>query len=275
MAKIPEIVEVQIQVEGLRETILKDTFKEIIFEDRGEKIIRPFEKKDFRTLLTGRRIDEVSRIGKYIIFKLDNNLQVATHLRMTGRFTVDVSEDTVSHTRIRFKMKSGKELRYSDVRIFGRIVVVDDVSALEKGLDALESPEEDILKELKRGAKKYPNKNVKEFLMSQKVISGLGNVYVNEILFRSGLFPGKLISELTNQQYKKLAHTIKTILRWSYDHGGLSLKDYFHVDGSQGRTQRHLNVYQNERCQKCLAKVYKSDKFDTRSTYYCYNCQPK
>lgn len=273
MRKVPEVVEVQIQTEGLAERLIGDSFKGIRFEDRGYKIIRPVEEDDFIGLVNKQKIISIFRRGKFIVIELSNGLYLSTHLRMTGRFTVDVPESEVGHTRIVFTMKSGKELRYSDVRIFGRMYLIENLEVLDKGLDAFSVTHTEIYKQLKKKQKAHGSKTVKAFMNDQKVICGLGNVYCNELLFRVGIYPGKLVKNLSDEDLEKLAINTKNVLQWGYGYGGLSLRDYFHVDGSKGSTQLYLSVYQNDRCHRCTRKIYKSEEFDGRATYFCKHCQ--
>lgn len=270
---MPEIVEVQIQTEGLREQILNDVISDIKFMDKGEKIILPVNPIDFINQVRGKRIQDVFRIGKYIVFKLDDTLYLATHLRMTGRYLIDVPEEEIGHTRIIFEMGSEKTLRYSDVRVFGKMTLVKDLKFLKKGLDVWDSSPEEITNHILSVQKKFKNKNLKEFFTHQGILCGLGNVYANELLFRLKLHPGKLVQDLNSEEIIQISKEIKDILQWSYELGGLSMKDYYHVDGSKGRTQEYLSVYRKESCSNCGTKIERTEEFDGRSTFFCPNCQ--
>lgn len=270
---MPEIVEVQIQTEGLREQILNDMIMNIKFMDKGDKIILPINPIDFINQVKGKRIQDVFRIGKYIVFKLDETLYLATHLRMTGRYLIDVPEEEIGHTRIVFELESGKNLRYSDVRVFGRMTLVQDLKYLKKGLDVWDASPEEITNHILNVREKFKNKNLKEFFTHQGILCGLGNVYANELLFRLNFHPGKLVQELKSEDIIKISKEMKDMLKWSYELGGLSMKDYYHVDGSKGKTQEHLNVYQKQSCPNCGTKIERTEEFDKRATFFCPNCQ--
>ncbi|BAK52944.1 formamidopyrimidine-DNA glycosylase [Bacillus phage SP-10] len=273
---MPEIVEVEIQVEGLY-GLIGDRLKDLMLGDRGEKIIRPFDEDSFRSFVLGKEIRDVKRVGKYIVMTFEDGLSMVTHLRMTGRYTINVPESKIGHTRVEFFTENGLSLRYSDVRLFGRISIIKDLDVLKKGADALKTDSIQLAKIIEKtkekDAKRRKDRTVKELLTGQKVITGVGNVYANEILFRQSLYPGTLLSELASTSIESLANEIKSVLSWGYQLGGLSLKDYYHVDGTKGKAQNHLNVYKNSRCQRCLSRLKTSKDFDGRATYYCPRCQ--
>jgi len=271
---MPEGIEVEIQKEGL-EALIGDTIEDVIFYDKGEKIVRPIPIDDFSYRVMGKKIEKVKRFGKYIAIDLGDQF-LTTHLAMTGRWLIDVPENEVGHTRILFLMKSGREVRYSDVRVFGRIrleyILTNKI--YHKGLDVLTADKDEIkgTLELLRSQKRYRETNIKKHLLNQNVFSGLGNVYANEVLYNAKLAPWRKVESLTDLEIETLACAIKSILKLGYEKGGLSFSDYYHVDGKRGTMQEYLNIYKKTRCIKGH-EVSRSDEFDNRTSFYCPTCQ--
>lgn len=272
---MPEVVEVQIQTEGLNESIIGDEIVGVHVLDKGDKIIRPVSKFEFGHRLLDKTFLDVTRNGKYIVFKLSENVILTSHLAMTGRWLLNVPEEEIGHTRIKFLLKSGRVLRYSDVRVFGRIRIEEDLNAkiYNKGLDVLTASEEEIKNKLFLVVDKKPKLNVKELLTKQDILCGVGNVYANEILWETGIYPGAPLIELNDEEIELLAFTIKFVLEQGYKDGGLSFKDYYHVDGTKGSAQETLEVYKKTNCSICDSEIRKTDTFDGRATYYCPKCQ--
>lgn len=275
---MPEVVEVQIQMEGLRNSIVGDKIIGVEFHHKGEKIIRPLSPSEFKNVVLGREITFVNRIGKFIVIKLDKEILMTSHLAMTGRWLLDVPEEKVGHTRIAFNLLSGRKLRYSDVRVFGRIRLEDNLGGKiyrNKGLDVFKADEDEIKRYLLSIVDLKGNENLKKILTDQKILCGLGNVYANEVLWAASIHPERKLGSLREEEIKLLAITIKEILDIGYELGGLSLRDYYHIDGSKGLAQEYLQIYQKEFCPNCGTKVLKSEEFDGRTTYYCPHCQFK
>src|SRR5690606_25231481 len=128
---MPEIVEVQIQTEGLREQILSDVISDIKFMDKGEKIILPVNPIDFINQVRGKRIQDVFRIGKYIVFKLDDTLYLGAHFRISGRLLIVVPGEETGLTRVFVERGCENTLRYSDVRVFGKVTLVKGLKFLQ------------------------------------------------------------------------------------------------------------------------------------------------
>lgn len=271
MINIPEIVEVQIQTEGLQK-VVGDRIIGVELSDKGDKIVRPLSFMDLSSNTVGTTIEDVFRVGKYIVFQLEKSYMLV-HLRMTGRWLLDVPEENIGHTRVTFKLESGRTLRYSDVRVFGRISFGNPWE-LKHGEDVWNADYGDLFKVLFNN-QKVKDKTIKRFILDQKVLCGLGNVYANEALFHARIHPGSYAAEILNdyELASKLIGSIKETLYKGYKFGGLSLKDYYHVDGTRGSAQDHLDIYQATQCGVCLGKVERSEIFDGRASYYCPKCQ--
>lgn len=273
---MPEGVEVKIVKEGLEKSLVGDTIMQVIFDDRGEKIARPLSEEELGEAVVGKEITSFNRIGKYIIFNFDDGTIMTSHLAMTGRWLIDVpATHGLTHTRVMFVMKSGKIVRYSDVRLFGRIRIEDDLEKdyYNKGIDVLDATEDEIYEKLLVVRKRRGENAIKKLLLNQRLFCGLGNVYSIEVLFDMKINPFKKINQLSDETLKLMAFTIKSITQAGYEAGGLSLKDYVHVDGSKGSAQDLLQIYQKKECPVCGGEVSKVTRIDKRPTHYCKTCQ--
>lgn len=280
---MPEIVEVQIQAEGLNRLTVGKKIVTVEFEDKGDLIIRPETPANFINRVVGKRIKLVRRNGKYIVFNLqsvdalEDDILLASHLRMTGRWLVNVPEAPgLEHTRIRFHLDDGTVLRYSDVRAFGTLKFVDDFYGLSKGLDVFRHYDFEIHNHLiKVLSPRMGDWNLKKLLLKQEILCGIGNVYANEILFYMRANPGRLLKTMSEADLVELCCAIENVIQLGYERGGLSLKDWVHVDGTKGHAQDYLMVYRQDVCRVCGGDIVRSEEFDGRATYYCPSCQYK
>lgn len=268
---MPEIVEVKIQAEGLKKAVEGETIVDVIFHYKGDKIILPITEDLFRDRLVGLKIEDIFRSGKHIVFDMGDFFLIS-HLRMTGRWTVDIPEEQIGHSRITFKLASGKTLRYSDVRVFG-VIEFKNHQPMPEGADVWDSDYTD----LSNVAFEHPKAgkmSIKKFILQQDIWTGLGNVYANETLRAATIHPGTLASKIVNNwsSLELLMDSMKAVLYQGYNNGGLSLKDWYHVDGTEGSAQHHLLVYKRAEC-NCGTKIIRSTDFDSRTTYYCPSCQ--
>ena len=272
---MPECIEVQIQVEGLKNFEGME-ITSVEFRDGGDVVTRPHDKETFDEILIGRQIKEVFRMGKYIILDL-GGVYMTSHLAMTGRWLL--GKECTPHTRMVIGLKgefwNNRTLQYIDVRKFGRIRLEDDLNDKKyrrKG-DVLGMRAEQIETILKLNKHKVDKWNVKELLTNQKLLVGIGNVYANEILYHACIHPAKSVKSLTENQRFHLTEAIEVVLYNGYKYGGLSLKDYYHVNGDKGEMQNHLFVYQKKECTFCKGEIETTTVLDKRKTFYCTNCQ--
>lgn len=272
---MPEIVEVQIIAEQLEKEILYDSIVKVEFSnEESTSIIQPLTNQEFAKEVENRRVYDVYRIGKKIIFDLGERYMVSS-LMMTGRWLLDVPEEQIGHTRVTFHLKSGKILRYSDVRKFGTLKIMDlnEVNKLSKGLDIWDVPEEVLVYNLFENHIAF-NKTIKQLILNQDVLSGLGNIYACEVLRKAKIHPAEFASSVlfNKERTQLLVKAIKEKIQEGYERGGLSVKDYYHLDGRKGDMQNHLVVYKQEYC-SCGTKVERNIFSDKRTSYYCPNCQ--
>ena len=275
---MPELPEVETVVKGLRPIVEDKIITDV--EIRVEDLIGyPEDNIDkFKEELIGSSISAVDRRGKYIIFELDIDKNMIIHLRMTGKLLVsEVEKYRDKHTHVIFSLDDGQEIRFNNVRKFGRIYLIDPDHPEQAGGFAELGPEplsEDL--SLEKFKQLFENRRgiIKSLLMNQKFIAGIGNIYADEILFLSGIRPDRTADTLTDMEKEKIYFNMRDILKKGILYGGTTFSDYVNAFGQEGSFQVELRVYQKEgeECFKCGAHIEKT-KIGGRSTYYCPKCQ--
>ena len=265
---MPELPEVETIKRGLLETVLN---KEII--DAKIILSKSFVNKkniDFKG-----KINEINRVGKYIIIKIKDKCSIVIHLRMTGKLIYLKSIDEIkdNHVRFIFYLNDGSCLLFNDVRTFGQIEIyppnINILKIKNIGADALSEAFtleyfEDILKK-----RKTPIKNL---LLNQSIIAGIGNIYAMEILFASKVSPLKYSHTLTKKQIQIIYNNIKHILNLAILHNGTSISDFRNIDDKTGEFQNFLKIYGKKICPECNNTLWKTLQ-NNRTTLYCKNCQ--
>jgi len=242
-------------------------------------IQHPSEPEIFAALLAGQHIHTVERRGKFLRFVLDDAVLVS-HLRMEGRYGVYPSEAEVEkHTHVIFKFSDQTELRYRDVRQFGTMHIFAkgeewNHPPLNKlGLEPLDPSFTFAAFSAKIAGR--PTK-VKPLLLNQEYIAGIGNIYVDESLFKAGIHPERSVQSLTRSELKKLHEAIVATLQDAVELGGSSIKSYVNGQGEMGMFQQKLLVYgrKEEPCCRCGGLI---ERFVVagRGTHACLKCQPQ
>lgn len=267
---MPELPEVQTIVSGLKNKILNK--KIVSITEMREGTIRFHTKKKQREF---GKLTSILRKGKYIILKVSKDIKFVIHLRMTGKLIFDNSAHKLpSHTRAYFDFEDDSRLIFDDVRAFGKIEVYRkkaSVSAIEKlGLDPIGDRTE-FTPEYLRCKLKNRKAPIKNLLLNQKLIAGIGNIYACEILFRANILPTVSGRQLTSEQIRKLHLQIIAVLDEAIAKNGTSISDFRNIDNKTGKFQNFLKVYQKKTCD-CGAKITKIQQAG-RSTYYCEECQ--
>lgn len=222
--------------------------------------------------LQGRNLKDIQRKGKYLFLRFEGDKFLIIHLKMTGQLLVD-ADRALNHERVRLYF-SNRVLRFNDMRKFGYIRVADESDA-EKiksrlGPDALDELDENKLKKILQSS----SRPIKYLLLDQSRISGIGNAYADEILFRSGIHPLRNASSISGEETGLLYRSIKDVLIEGIEAGGLSMRDYVNAYGFKGGMQNRLQVYRRETlsCFRC-GGVIRRLRSGGRSSYYCENCQ--
>ena len=277
---MPELPEVETVVRGLRASLLG----RIILDVRLGKTDFIDEPVALGERLPCSRILGVTRLGKFIAIDLvpggaapdtAERLYLIIHLGMTGQLMTRLSSDPVPpHTHVFFGLDDGRELRYTDVRRFGRMLLVPEskIAVFRERLGA--EPLEITLKEFcarfgARGAR------VKALLLDQGILRGVGNIYADESLFRARIHPARIARKLTQVQLAALHQSVREILTAAIRLRGSSVSDYVDSDGNRGEFQFRHRVYQREGkpCVRCREKICRMIVAG-RSSHFCPRCQP-
>lgn len=243
-----------------------------------KKIIKNMEPSVFQEKIAGRMIKEAARRGKYLLIHLDQGLTLVIHLRMTGQLIVCAPDLPLSkHTHVRFRLSSGQDWRFNDLRKFGLIYLTETgcwtgIKGLQELGDEPLSPEFTLesLQKLVAGKKGI----LKAFLLDQRRIAGIGNIYADEISFAAGLHPQRDLSTLREEEIARLYQAIRCKLAEGVQYRGTSLRDYVDGQGKKGGFQEKLQVYGRKGlpCLKCgipLQRIVVAG----RGTVFCPHCQ--
>jgi formamidopyrimidine-DNA glycosylase len=260
---MPELPEVETVVRTLAPYLTGRTIVSARFTSR---FVTPGNRAKLARQVAGRRIESVARRGKFIVIRLDEG-SLAVHLGMTGKLLAAGVETT--HTHGVFTLDDGV-LLYDDPRQFGRIEW-GDARAKKLGPEPLEIELAEFSRAL-RGRKT----RVKALLLNQAFVAGLGNIYVDEILFQSGIHPLAHASRLSAARAAKLHQAMVDTLRLAIEHRGSSVSDYVDADGNRGDFQMLHRVYgrEGEACGVCGTAIKKAIVAG-RGTHYCPLCQKR
>jgi formamidopyrimidine-DNA glycosylase len=300
---MPELPEVETIARGLASRVTGDVIESVWLGSKPEPLKSP--AAEIAATLDGRRIAGVRRVGKHIVIDLISDrvarapspakklkppkasslrkiegktdraqsetqatAQWIVHLGMTGRMLVCQSGDEISkHTHAVAKLASGRELRFVDPRRFGRLSVAQGFEAA--GSEPLDVELEQFIS-LFRG-RKTP---IKSALLNQKLLSGVGNIYADESLFRAGIRPRRRAASLTREDLRRLHQAVQEVLREAISLGGSSVSDYVDADGEEGFFQLQHRAYgrEGEPCLVCKTPI-KRVVIAGRSSHYCPKCQ--
>lgn len=273
---MPELPEVETIKRQLDKIITKKKIKDV--RVLYPKIIKGTRKEIFKKLLFGKEVKKVKRRAKLLIIEVNNDLSILIHLRMTGQILFkNQNEKFDQHTHVIIDFEDGKSLYYRDIRKFGSIKLIKSkeifnhpevkrlgVEPLEKSLNISK------IKTLMNGKKAM----VKSLLLRQDLISGLGNIYTDEILFEAGIFPKRSGDSLSDEDWQSILNAMKRILKKSIKEKGTTFRDYVGVDDGKGNYKSYLKVYQRagKSCVNCTSHI-KKIKVYGRGTYFCPFCQ--
>jgi formamidopyrimidine-DNA glycosylase len=267
---MPELPEVQTVVMTLQPRVVGRTIARIVRLRRD--IVTPADV-DLKKLLQGRRVESISRRGKRIVFALDDRNRFYIHLGMTGRLSLTSPDSPLlPHTHLELDLGHGQHLRFQDARRFGGVWWLGSEVLPDTGM----GPEPLTLRPAELFRRLHETtRPVKNALMDQTVIAGLGNIYVDESLFKAGIHPLKSANRLSVAEVQRLNRSIKATLRRALRHRGSTLRDYRDADGAAGAFQKLHRVYNRagERCRKCRTSIARI-VLGGRSTHFCPKCQP-
>jgi len=237
--------------------------------------------EEFENELMGQIFSSINRRGKYLMFNFESDLKMIIHLRMTGQLRYEEKDkELIKHTHIIFDLDDNHQLRYVDVRKFGMInigsfnEVVNQSGWHKLGPEPLSKDLtfDDFFAILQES----PTKRIKALLLDQHKIAGIGNIYADEMLFRSKIHPLSLSGSIPKDIARLLYEQMRKVLKLGIENRGTTLNDYVDGFGNTGSFQFSLKAYgrENELCEYCLREISKI-KVAGRSSHICNNCQIK
>ena len=271
---MPELPEVETVRNTLKHLVIGEEIQDV--DIYYERIIQYPTVTLFKKQIKGEKIQDVLRYGKYLIFKLTKGFLIS-HLRMEGKYFLRENEEKEKHEHIIFYLKSGKTLRYHDVRKFGTMHLYLNLSYEEllkkEPLNklGLEPFSNNLNAEYLKDKLKTKSQAIKQLLLDQSIITGIGNIYADEILFMARINPKKAGKLLNNDELEKIIKYTKVVLEKAIQLGGTTIRSYS-SDGISGLFQNELLVHTKEKCPVCGKDITKI-KIGGRSTYYCEYCQ--
>jgi formamidopyrimidine-DNA glycosylase len=273
---MPELPEVETIRRQLEPKLVGKRFDRVEILD--SRLVRPLEPLEVSAELEGERVAAVERRGKYLIVRFESDRVLLIHLRMTGslRHVVGGSLQDDPHRRAVVRLDDGSDVTYRDVRRFGTWVVVEPPEVgpylssrlgpepLDRAFGARQLGE-------RLAGRRAP---IKAALLDQRTVAGLGNIYVDEALWRSQIHPLTAAAAVGEDDVRALTRAIKDVLRAAIERRGATLRDYSQPDGSRGRAQRAFRVYgrAGESCDRCGTPIEKI-RAGGRGTWFCPHCQ--
>ncbi len=272
---MPELPEVETIRRELEPVLLG---RKIVHAEIGDpRLTRPIAPGELAVALTRQEIASLDRRGKYLLFCFESDKTLAVHLRMTGSFSYRLGGDiTIAHERARLELDDGRDLVYRDVRRFGTWRLLE-TGELESYLAARVGPEPlapEFTPELLRGRLAGRRTALKAALLDQRTLAGLGNIYVDETLWRAKLHPARPAGSLGKPALVRLHDGIREALEIGIARQGATLRDYALPNGEAGSMQSEFRVYgrEGEPCERCGTRIAKT-RIAGRGTWFCPRCQ--
>ncbi|OPA80927.1 DNA-formamidopyrimidine glycosylase [Paenibacillus selenitireducens] len=273
---MPELPEVETVKRTLNQLIVGKTIERVTVS-LPRIIQRPDDALQFEHVLAGHTFQRVERRGKFLRMILDG-LVLVSHLRMEGRYGVFRQDEPVEkHTHVIFHFTDQTELRYKDVRQFGTMHLFqpgEDLQLPPLNKLGIEPLDEQFTLDRFKSVIAKRSTAIKPTLLNQAYVVGIGNIYVDESLFRAGVHPETKANTLSDQQLEDIYHAVIATLSEAVDAGGSSIKSYVNGQGEMGMFQQQLQIYgrKDEPCVQCGAMIMKS-VVGGRGTHYCPRCQ--
>ena len=283
---MPELPEVETVKRGLDSKIKGKIISGVLIVDK--KILNVLES-EFLNAVKESRIENIERRAKNLIITLSSDFYLLLHLKMTGQLLFDteiiskkkqdyLKKPEYKYARLIFFFKGGSALIFNDLRRFGYAKLIPqnklDAEIGEKKLGPEPLDRDFTIDKFKGILKKYPKRKIKQVLMDQTVISGIGNIYSDEICFYARVSPLRPVRLLSDKEIQRIYEGIRKILFEAIELGGTSVGNYLNVCGQKGEYGKHLAVYgrEGENCPDCGENV-KRIKIGGRSSYFCPKCQ--
>jgi formamidopyrimidine-DNA glycosylase len=236
--------------------------------------------REWNAALTGRRVRDIRRRGKWIIIRLDRELHLIVHLGMTGQLTVvPASAPRLPHTHLIFELDgAARQLRFRDVRRFGSATLHQGVVAVERFFEESGLGPEPFAVPAEYWGERLASTErcLKAVLLDQRVVAGVGNIYADESLFEARLHPAHAGSAVPPRDAQRLRRAVEKVLRRAIEKRGSTIRDYVGGSGRKGGYQREFRVYgrTDEPCLRCRCAIVRV-VLAGRSTHLCPRCQPE
>lgn len=281
---MPELPEVEIIVTGLQKEIIGRIFSDVWTDTKS--LVKQDSFDNFREKIIGRKIVSIGRRGKNILIYLDDGKILLIHQKISGHLLLGkwkfkdnvwippigpLSDDRVNrYLHMVFSLDDGRQLALSDQRKFAKIELIKDIN-FDLGPEPLEI-DFSSFKELFRNKKG----KIKQLLMDQDFIAGIGNIYASEILYLSNIHPEEAANNLDEKDLKNIYNNMQFILKEAIRLKGDSFSDFRDINGERGGFQNIMKVYQKQgkECEKCGTKIVRIN-LGGRGTFFCPNCQKK
>jgi formamidopyrimidine-DNA glycosylase len=274
---VPELPEVETVRRQLEPLLVGRRFEQV--EIRDPRLVRPLEPLEVAAELEGERVAAVERRGKYLIVRFESGLALLIHLRMTGSLSHVAAPNGLPddpYRRAVVRLDDGSDVAYRDVRRFGTWVVVDPPEletylGSRLGAEPLDRSFAPARLAARLAGRRAP---IKAALLDQRTLAGMGNIYVDEALWRAKIHPLRAAGELGDDDVQHLTRAIKDALRAGIARQGATLRDYRRPDGGSGRMQHEFKVYgrEGEPCERCGTPIVKT-RAGGRGTWFCPTCQ--
>ena len=271
---MPELPEVETIRRDLLPRLVGRTVIEVWLSPNAPKLVRRPSPQELAAGLRGRRIEEIARRGKYLLFLLDDGRTWIVHLRMTGGLVWRrPSEPQDPYVRARFVLEDGHELRFRDPRKLGEMWLVEDPQEVVGKLGP-EPLAEGFTPEALGARLAERRAPVKAVLLDQTALAGLGNIYADEALFAAGVHPRRPAASLSLQEGLRLHRAIGQVLAQALAYRGTSFRFYVDAQGQKGEHQLHVQVFRRtgQPCYACGTPIERI-KVGGRSTHFCPGCQ--
>lgn len=269
---MPELPEVETVRRILNQSIIGKTILDINI--RYGKIIQNVSIDEFKKCLIGQTFINVNRKGKYLICEL-NDYYLIVHLRMEGKFFLMHDEELSKHDHIIFQF-SDSNLRYNDTRKFGTMHLfskdVDIYNVYPLNNVGVEPFDENFTVSYLKSKFQNNTRAIKTALLDQTIVAGLGNIYVDEVLFMSRINPTISANKITDEKLEEIIKSSKIVLEKAIKLGGTTIRSFQSSHDITGRFQNELLVHTKEKCPICNSNIEKI-RVGGRGTYYCPNCQ--
>ena len=269
---MPELPEVETVRRSLERLIVGQTIAAV--EVREPRLRRPLAA-DFVAALAGRAICQVERRGKYLQVGLDNGQVWLIHLGMTGQLVVGHPDQAPRpHDHIIIVLGNGQCVRYNDTRRFGLMAVGSEEQVTAWTGLGVEPLSPKFSSQYLWSKTQNTQRTIKDVLMDQRVVAGIGNIYASELLFRAGVRPAGVAAALNRQAVERIVKAAKTVLREAIRHRGSSISDYLDGEGQPGSFQGRFRVYDREGkpCRVCRTPIRREVR-GGRSAFLCPTCQ--